>query len=111
LSQQFAAEVLPWTNGTVVVAVCGEVDLATAPEVEAALRAAAGLAARRVVVNLSETTFFDSSAVRALYEGARPLKALGAEVCIVCSDRIRTVLEIAAVDRVFELLPTIDAAL
>jgi anti-sigma B factor antagonist len=108
---QFAVQITPWTNGTVVVAVRGEVDLASAPDWEAALRDAAVLEARRVVIDLTETTFFDSSAVRALYAGARPLQARGAEICVVCSEHIRTVLEITAVDSVFAVRPTIDDAL
>jgi hypothetical protein len=58
---------------TFVVSAHGDVDPVTAPELERELLEAVQLGARRVVVDLTETTFFDSSAIHALIRsGATP---------------------------------------
>ncbi len=46
---------------TVVIAVAGEVDLYTAPELKRELVAAVDQGARKIVVDLSEATFIDST--------------------------------------------------
>jgi len=68
---------------TVVVSVHGEVDVVTAPDLAGELLTAVELGATLVVVDLTETTFFDSSAIRALLAGSQRLQASGAQVCVV----------------------------
>ncbi len=53
-------------SAILVVSARGDVDPVTAPELEAELLEAVELGARRVVADLTETSFFDSSATRAL---------------------------------------------
>jgi anti-sigma B factor antagonist len=79
----------------VVVAVVGEVDMATAPELAEAF-AAVNDSARRVIVDLTEATFLDSSALNALVHGQRELAKQQIEFRVVSpADKI--------VRRVFEL--------
>jgi anti-anti-sigma factor len=55
------------------VAVAGDVDLATAPKLEAALKALSG----DVIVDLSEVSFLDSSGLSALIVGRKHAVAAG----------------------------------
>jgi anti-anti-sigma factor len=64
------------TLGAVVIDVVGEVDMATAPRLAAALDPAR-YTAQRVVVNLSEVSFIDSSGLNALVAHARDLTKKG----------------------------------
>lgn len=97
---------------TLGVSVRGNVDPVTAPELEQELLDAAQLEARRVVVDLTETTFVDSSAIHALMRGGERLLASGRQFGLVCSNpSIRKVLEIVGVDQTFRIYPTIEHAI
>lgn len=108
---EFAVTTTARDRETVVVSVEGEVDLATAPQFEEGLRKAVELEASRVVVDLTATTFFDSSAIHALLSAAARLQSSGAQVCVVCSDPcIKKVLEITRADRVLDIHATVEQA-
>jgi anti-anti-sigma factor len=60
----------------------GELDLASAPDLERELRAAAGDAVPLVVVDLSEVTFVDSSALHMLVRTSLEVKTRGLDLVI-----------------------------
>jgi anti-sigma B factor antagonist len=92
-----------------LVRVSGELDLATAPALEAALVASdadAGL-----VVDLSGCTFVDSTSVRVLLELARERESNGGRTAVVASDPgVLRVLEITALDTLLPIYRTADDA-
>lgn len=93
-----------------VVRVTGELDLATTPTFEQAVEGATG--GRRLVIDLTDCTFLDSAAVRALIVAARAHEAAGGSVSIVAQQPgILRVLQIAAVDKAFPVRPTLETAL
>ena len=82
-----------------VVTVEGEVDCATAPRLSADIRAAFGSGARRVRIDLSGTTFMDSSGLHVLVDAAERARALGRELTITCPPgNVRRVIEIAGLE-------------
>jgi anti-anti-sigma factor len=85
-------------RGWLVLAVAGEIDLATAPQLAACLVDATG---RDVAVDLSAVTFLDSSGLSALVAGSRAV-AEGGHVLRTFgeSDTILRVLEISGLDAV-----------
>lgn len=96
---------------TIVISVEGELDIATASEFERELVNAVRYASARVVVDLTATTFFDSSAIRALVAGSRRLEASGAATCVVCrGSAAERVLQITGVDRLLEVYATVEDA-
>jgi anti-sigma B factor antagonist len=95
---------------TLGVCVRGDVDLVTAAEVERELLAAAELGARRILVDLTETTFIDSSAIRVLVTGGERLVSSGLQFGLVCGPSVRRVLEIVGVDRMFQAHSTLEQA-
>jgi anti-anti-sigma factor len=105
---EVTVEALP--NGGVVVQVEGDLDMATSSRLTEALeRADAG---DRIIVDLSECTFLDSSAVRVLVAGARTAQTAGGDMALVARDPgIRRVLEIAAIDELLPVHETREAAL
>ena len=77
-----------------VLAVFGEVDIATAPELAQAVRSVS--MARRVVIDLTGTTFIDSTGIHALEGAHRELVKQEVELSIIRpADRL--------VSRVFEI--------
>lgn len=97
-------------EGTSVVHVNGELDMATTPELEEVVDGVD--LAGRVVIDLTRCGFLDSSAVRVLVGTARATEDAGGSLSIVAGDPgILRVLEIAAVDTMLPVHETLDSAL
>ncbi len=111
MSVPFEASVHDAGNGVAIVAVAGEADLTTVPELKAALVGAIDDGARLVLVDLSETTFIDSTTLGVLMGGVKRLAPKRGEMAIVCRDaNIRKIFEITLLERVFAILDDVDAA-
>jgi anti-sigma B factor antagonist len=95
-------------NGTVVVSVSGELDLYTVPELERALRDAD--AAGPVVIELSECTFIDSTALGALVSANRRLDGKAPLSVVATSAEIQRPFELTGLDREFSFHPSLDSA-
>jgi anti-anti-sigma factor len=108
---EFGVATRAFDTGTFCVSAHGDVDLATAPELETELLETAREGTRRVVVDLTGTTFFDSSAVHALVRAGERLQASGLQLGIVCGPYIKRILEITGVDHAFQIHATIERAL
>ena len=96
----------------VVLAIVGEIDMATAPEVERAIdRGHDGT--RRVVIDLTEVTFLDSSALNALVHSQRNLAEHDIAFRIVSpSDHaVRNVFDITHLTGPLSVVDSIDDAL
>ena len=99
-------------DDTHVVSVCGEIDLFTAPEFKQRMSAPIDEGRSNLVVDLSKTTFIDSSSLGVLIGAHRRLKLRGGELLVVCSnDAIAKTFKITGLDGVFTIAPTIEAAL
>lgn len=95
-----------------VVAVTGQADLHTAPELRAAIGSAIDDGARRLVVDLTDTTFVDSMTLGVLLGGLRRLTPLSGQLAIACPDpNLRRVFEITSLDRVLTLADSRSEAL
>jgi anti-anti-sigma factor len=88
------------------IAPCGELDIATTPELEQALADATADAATEIVLDLRELTFMDSSGLRALAQANTRAGESGVELSIWRGPRqIERVLEISGLG---DLLPLVD---
>jgi anti-anti-sigma factor len=107
---KFDVRVETASPGVTIVYVVGELDLATCPVVEEAIASAAQ--SSRVIVDLTGCTFLDSSGLRVLMRAQREVDERGRGLELVAADpAIVRVLEIANVDTVLTVHPTLDAAL
>ena len=94
-----------------VVAVRGEIDLFTAPELKATLTDAIEEGKLRIVVDLSETTFLDSTALGVLIGAIKRLRSRDGRMTIVNVDQnIAKTFEITGLDQIFTIRPTRDEA-
>ena len=90
-----------------VVAVRGEIDLFTAPELKKMLADAIENGATQVVVDLSETTFLDSTALGVLIGAVKRLRSRDGRLTIVnVDDNIAKTFEITGLDQIFPISPT-----
>ena len=99
-------------DGTFVVALTGEVDLYTAPELKSELLRLVAEEPERIIVDLSGATFVDSTTLGVLLGAVKRLRMIGGELVIVCSDlNIRRILSITLLDRAFTIYDALDDAL
>jgi anti-sigma B factor antagonist len=97
---------------THVVSVQGEIDLFTAPEFKQHVSAPIDAGVDHVVVDLTQTTFIDSSSLGVLIGAHRRLKLRGGSLVIVCNtDAITKTFRITGLDGVFAVVTTLDEAL
>ena len=96
---------------TSVIAVEGELDLATASSLKGMLLSALHAGADRLIVDLSLATFMDSTALGVLVGVSRRLDA-DARLAIVCArPNVLKIFELAGLDGMFAIFPTLDEAL
>ena len=100
----------PLTNG-LVLAVSGELDLATAPDLRERLTAAVDAGMTRIVVDLRDVTFMDSVGLAAVVHARSRLRAAGRLALVVAADSYaQLVLEITGMPRAFAIFADRDAA-
>ena len=94
-----------------VVVPTGELDFATAPALGQELERAFECDADRVVLDLRELAFIDSSGIRALLIARRKADSARADFALVAGDRaLERTLEIAGIHRVFDWTRAEDLA-
>lgn len=97
-------------QGVPVVWAAGEVDVSTAPRLREHLTTLP-VDARRVLVDLSEVTFLDSTGLGVLVAGWKRCQESGASLeLVVTRPQVRKVLEITSLDGVFKIFDSIDEA-
>ncbi len=96
---------------TCLIGVEGELDLSTAPRLKWMLLDALQAGRGRLVLDLSRTTFMDSTALGVLVAVKRGLHA-GERLAIVCPGcDVLQIFEFAGMDGAFAIFPTLDQAL
>jgi anti-sigma B factor antagonist len=100
-------------DNAAIVDVSGDIDLASSPEVrKALLREVRDNRRPRVVMNLSEVRYIDSSGVASLVEGLKASRDIGSRFILVgLSGPAREVLQLSRLVKVFEIYDTEGEAL
>ena len=98
-------------QGASVVTFTGEVDLESSPAAREILLKCLE-STGRVIVDLSEVTYIDSSGVASLVEALQAAKKNGSRFSLAAvSEPTRRVLELARLDKVFTLYDSVDEGL
>ena len=99
-------------DDTHVIAVSGEIDLFTAPEFKQRMSAPIDEGRSNLIVDLSQTTFIDSSSLGVLIGAHRRLKSRRGRLVVACAtDSILKTFRITGLDSVFSLVPSVEEAL
>jgi anti-sigma B factor antagonist len=95
-----------------VVTLGGEVDIYTAPQFKERLLELLDAGVTRLLVDLTDVTFIDSTALGVLIGGVRRVNDAGGDMALVVTSRpVQRVLSITGLDRVFSVHETREAAL
>jgi anti-sigma B factor antagonist len=94
------------SDETLLIAVKGEVDLYTSPELRTSIMNAIPTASRQVAVDLSGVVYMDSSGVATLVEGLKSAREHSTSFKLVApSAPVMKVLSLAKLDGLFEVGP------
>lgn len=112
MSAEFILRQEPQSNGRHVIAVAGEIDLYTAPDLKQTLTQVIEDGATGVVMDLSATTFLDSTGLGVLIGGLKRLRSRDGALAIVNVDEsIARTFEITGLDQIFTIRSSRDEAL
>src|SRR4051794_14307735 len=112
-NELFSISDAPADGEATVVSVTGEVDMETSPSFARGLLRAIGAGRGGLIVDLSQVSFIDSAALTTLVGAFDQLRhAGGGQLAIVARDsRMRSLFEVARMDRDFRIFSTRDEAL
>ena len=112
MALEFSIEDRRLDGDTHVIAVSGEVDLFTAPEFKERVMAPIAADVARVVVDLTDATFIDSSSLGVLIGAHRRMRGRGGRLMVACdSSAILKTFRVTGLDGVFTIGPTVEEAL
>lgn len=98
------------TDG-VVIRPSGDIDLSRAPSLRTQIAEVFKTTPMRVVVDLSDVPYMDSSGVATLVEGMQIASRSGTKFILLgLQDRVRSIFEIARLDTVFTITLDMEAA-
>lgn len=98
-------------DDVVIVTVSGEVDVYTAPQLRLALEQRIAAGQTRIIVDLDDVGFLDSTGLGVLVGRVKAVKKLEGWLRVVCTEeRILRLFGITGLDRVLSVHDTVDAA-
>jgi anti-sigma B factor antagonist len=101
----------PLSRSVRLLAPAGELDLYVAADLRQQISSALADGVQRLVVDLLDVTFIDSTALGVLADAAKRVRANAGSLAVVCRDRnILKVLEITGLSRLFRIYDTIPEA-
>lgn len=99
-------------DGATIVTPRGRLDLLSAADVKARLSQAVADGGKRLVVDLGEVSFVDSSGLGALIGGLKAARQGGGDLRIARpAEQARTILELTTLNRVLRPYATVEEAL
>jgi anti-anti-sigma factor len=104
--------IVPKADGIAVAKMVGDLNLLCASDVRTGLAAAVNDGHRRLVVDLSQVNFIDSSGLGALISGLKSARQAGGDLRIAsCGEQARVVLKLTTLDRVLRPYDSVEDAL
>lgn len=99
------------TAGSIVMSPVGDVDLSCSRELQTHIKKALEGKPKSLVVNLEKVPYMDSSGVATLVEAMQIARKQSTKL-ILCGlqDKVRSIFEIARLDRVFTIAADVQAA-
>ncbi|MEZ6242130.1 MAG: STAS domain-containing protein [Phycisphaerales bacterium] len=97
--------------GVVVVHPQGDVDMSRSPELRTTIRSVQERRPPKVIIDLTDVEYMDSSGLATLVEAMRTAKSNNTAM-ILCGmhDKVRSIFEIARLNQFFKIVDNLDAA-
>ena len=103
---------LSHVNGVPVVRAAVEVDATNAQDLRSAIVAALAAGAERLIVDMSQTEFCDSTGLNVLVRAHKRLAEAGGELLLVASEpTLLRIFKVTGMDTMFHLFASLDEAL
>ncbi len=99
-------------GGATVVTPEGDIDLGRSPTLRTYLKEAQRARPKRLIVDLAQVEYMDSSGVATLIEALQVSRKHETSM-VLCNiqDKVRSIFEIARLDSVFHIVPDVQSAL
>ena len=98
-------------DDVVVISVAGELDMATAPQLQAPIDELLGQGHKRLIFDLSEVSFCDSTGLSVFVRAKNSCDAVDGEVRLAEPQRgVMRILEVSGLVEVLHTYPTVDEA-
>ena len=95
-----------------IVAIRGEIDLHNSPELRNHMLQHLDVSIKRLILNLTEVPYMDSSAIAVFVEALQKLRKTGGKIYLTnLQPRVKGLLEIAKLDSIFIVCADENAAL
>lgn len=95
-----------------IVAAAGEIDVFTAPDLDAELTKAVDSGQGNMIIDLREVSFLDSTGLGILVKCLKQAKTAGGSLrLVVSSEKIRKIFDITGLDAAMPIFDTVEAAL
>jgi anti-sigma B factor antagonist len=103
---------LSQVNGVPVVRAAVEVDATNAPDLRSAILAAISTGTERLIVDMSQTEFCDSTGLNVLVRAHKRLAEAGGELLLVAAEpTLLRIFKVTGMDTMFHLFASRDDAL
>lgn len=90
----------------------GEIDLSRAPSLRVQISVVQAKKPKRLIIDLAEVPYMDSSGVATLVEAMQMARKNGGKLILAAlQERVRSIFEIARLDMVFTIVGTADDAM
>jgi len=91
-------------NDRTVIAVSGEVDIATSPALDSAVITAIGEGAKHITIDLTDVSFMDSSGLGVVVRGLKRSREADIDLdLVITNDRVLKVFAITGLDQVIKI--------
>jgi anti-sigma B factor antagonist len=108
---ELTLNVYPGTLGSTVIAVGGEIDVYTAPRLREKLISLVESGRYRLIVDMGEVEFLDSTGLGVLVGGLKRVRAHDGWIDLVCTQgRILRIFRITGLNKVFDIYDTVADA-
>jgi anti-sigma B factor antagonist len=96
----------------IIIKLQGEVDLYAAPELKQHVNGAIESGKNKLILDLSEATFIDSTTLGILVSGMKRLRPRGGMLAVLCPDpTMARIFDITGLNRMFSVHDTLDGAI
>lgn len=93
-------------GATRVVSVRGDVDIFTAPLLDACIQRNISAGSKEIALNLEDCSYLDSEGIKVLVKALRALSGYGRLIVCGATGAVRRVFEVSGLHTLFTLLPS-----
>lgn len=99
-------------GGIVVITPNADIDMSRSPELRTAIQQAMGARISKLIVNLDEVNYMDSSGLATLVEAMRTANATDTQLILTSMHpKVRAIFDIARLDSFFTIIDSVEQAI